>query len=212
MCLNVETHQKKHITRDTFIHLLRAQLAADRGSDADCTPLHVKGLRGVIFKIRLSSHRYTFVAKGMEEHNRKHLRNEGRVYKRLSDLQGTYIPVCMGELSLRLPYHYSGGKYTQKLLLGWGGRPLWDYIRLDTRSSLIQKATRALGQFHQRIVLHGDTELWNLVYDKVEDRLMVVNLERATIRKPLGKLSSNRNRNRKRGLEKSVADDTYSCE
>jgi len=192
------------------MRLLRAQLATDRGSDADCMPLHVKGSRGALFKIRLSSHGYTFVAKGMEEHNRKHLRNEGRVYKHLSDLQGTCIPVCMGEISLRLPYYYGGGEYTQMLLLSWGGRPLWDYIRSDNRSSLMQKATRALAQFHQRRVLHGDAELRNLVYDKVEDRLMVIDLERATIRKPLGNLSSNRNR--KRGLEKSINDDTYSGE
>lgn len=206
-CPNIGSHQEKHIPREDFLHLIRAQLATDRGSNADCMPLHVKGSRGALFKIRLSSHGYTFVAKGMEEHNQKHLRNESRVYKHLSDLQGTYIPACMGELLLQLPYYYSGGEYTRMLLLSWAGRPLCEYVRSDNWPLFMQKATEAVRAFHQRHVLHGDAELRNLVYDKVEGRLMVVDLERATIRKPLGNISSNRKR--KRGFQKNNAGDSY---
>jgi hypothetical protein len=41
--------------------------ASDRGRGADCKPLHMKGSRGALFKVRLSSHGYILVAKGMEK-------------------------------------------------------------------------------------------------------------------------------------------------
>ncbi|KAF5963872.1 serine threonine protein kinase [Fusarium bulbicola] len=55
-----------HITLREFLRLVQAQLAGDRGKDADCMPLYLSGSRGSLFKFRLSSHGYTLVAKGVE--------------------------------------------------------------------------------------------------------------------------------------------------
>lgn len=92
---------------------------------ADCMPMYVKGTRGALFKVRLSSHGNTFVAKGMEEHNTHYLKHEEDMYNHLRPLQGTVIPVCLGSVDLKLPYYYDHGQYTRMLFLSWGGRPIF---------------------------------------------------------------------------------------
>ncbi|XTI84492.1 hypothetical protein V2W45_1231226, partial [Cenococcum geophilum] len=49
------------------------QLSIDYRSNADCKPLYTKGAYGVLFKVRLLSHRYTLVAKGIVKPNLGHL-------------------------------------------------------------------------------------------------------------------------------------------
>ncbi|KAG4282241.1 hypothetical protein FPRO04_13362 [Fusarium proliferatum] len=65
-CPNLANHGSMHITLREFLRLAQAQLAGDRGKDADCMPLYLSGSRGSIFKFRLSSHGYRLVAKGVE--------------------------------------------------------------------------------------------------------------------------------------------------
>jgi hypothetical protein len=79
-CPNLRDHGKQHIQKSTFLRCIRIQLAKDRSNKADCKPLYIKGARGAIFKIRLSSYGYTLVAKGMEEHDIDHLLQESKVY------------------------------------------------------------------------------------------------------------------------------------
>lgn len=67
---------------------LASQLATDRGSDADCTPFYVSGRVGSIFKIRLTSHGYILVAKGVEEADKPRLQHENKMYDRLRKVQG----------------------------------------------------------------------------------------------------------------------------
>ncbi|OBT81382.1 hypothetical protein VE02_10159 [Pseudogymnoascus sp. 03VT05] len=105
-CPNLRDHGNRHIKKSTFLRLIRIQLARDRSNKADCKPLYVKGARGTLFKIRLSSHGYTLVAKGMEEHDISHLLQERKVHNRLRSLQGNCIPVCLGTSNLKLPYYY----------------------------------------------------------------------------------------------------------
>lgn len=202
-CPNIESHGKKHVSQSRFLHLVKTQLATDRGSDADCIPLYVKGARGALFKVRLSSYGYTLVAKGMEEHHRKHLRHEDEVYEHALELQGTHIPVCLGMISLRRPYYYFGGEYMHMLFLSWAGRPLYEYINLENRPFFQRQAMRALEALHQRHVVHGDAELRNFLYDEAANRAMIIDLERAVIRKskPLAKISPNQTRLGRRGTD-----------
>lgn len=95
-CPNVHSHGSRHIDRAKFLHLLRAQLAEDRGRDADSTPLYLSGAVGALFKIRLSAYGYTLVAKGVEGPDLACLQHEKKVYDRLRSVQGQYIPVCVG--------------------------------------------------------------------------------------------------------------------
>jgi len=120
-CPNFQDHPKKHINRITFLRLVRDQVATDRGSDADCKPLGIKGARGALFKVRLSSHGYTVVAKGVEWHNFRYLQHEHSVYKNLRPIQGKLAPVCLGSATLKLPWHYDVGRYACMLFLSWLG-------------------------------------------------------------------------------------------
>ena len=65
------------------------QSPQDRGHDADSTPLYVAGAVGSLFKVRLSTHGYTLVAKGVESANRGRLRHEEKIYDQLSAIQGS---------------------------------------------------------------------------------------------------------------------------
>ena len=69
-CPNLTDYSGQHLQQDSFLRLVRMQLAKDRGQDTDYKPLFVKGSRGALVKIRLSSHEYTFVAKAMRADNR----------------------------------------------------------------------------------------------------------------------------------------------
>jgi hypothetical protein len=71
--------------------------------------LYMRGSRGALFKVRLSSHGYTLVAKGMKKAHRKHLLHESNVYNHLRSIQGSCIPVSLGIVDLELPYYYDTG-------------------------------------------------------------------------------------------------------
>lgn len=101
-CPNLANHGNMHITPREFLRLAKVQLVADRGKDADCVPLYLSGSRGSLFKFRLSSHGYTLVEKGVEAMDTKHLRYENKIYSHLQDLQGKFVPVCLGVMYLSL--------------------------------------------------------------------------------------------------------------
>lgn len=116
-CPNFKEHGQKHIDRLTFLDLIRAQLAIDRGYDADCTPLYLSGSRGSLFKVRLSSHGYTLVAKGMESLDSARLQHENRIYGKLQAIQGKHVAVCLGNIDLIRPYYYNSGVYMHFMFL-----------------------------------------------------------------------------------------------
>ncbi|KAK5146187.1 hypothetical protein LTR04_001103 [Oleoguttula sp. CCFEE 6159] len=213
-CPNVQDHKTKHIRRATFLRLVRAQLAKDRGRDADCKPLYIHGSRGALFKIRLSSHGYTFVAKAMEETNLAYLRHENRVYDHIRPLQGMCVPVCLGAVDLELPYYYDCGVYVRMLFLSWAGRPVFDYMNRDRKEHLLDKLTEALQALHKLQVLHEDAEPRNMLFDGRCDRLMLVDLERAKIRvrQPLGVIAPNQKRKRVMEERKMVPDKGFDLE
>ncbi|KAG9232118.1 hypothetical protein BJ875DRAFT_515281 [Amylocarpus encephaloides] len=64
---------------DRAIKFVHVQLANDRGRDTDYKPLFVKGLRGALVKIRLTSHEYTCVTKAIQVDDRQHLLNEAKL-------------------------------------------------------------------------------------------------------------------------------------
>ncbi|KAH7021698.1 hypothetical protein B0J12DRAFT_393167 [Macrophomina phaseolina] len=181
-CPNVQSHKKRHIKPDTFLRLVRRQLLTDIGVDADCKPLYLRGSRGALFKVRLSSHGYTLVAKGMEEHNAYHLRHESCMYQHASAAQGRAVPVCIGLTDLEIPYFFDGGAYTHMLFLSWAGRPLFKFINQDNRAALLERAKTTLRQLHKLGLLHNDAEMRNVLWDERTDGLMWTDLERAEVR------------------------------
>ncbi|KXH36021.1 hypothetical protein CNYM01_14384, partial [Colletotrichum nymphaeae SA-01] len=118
-------HGHQHLNRLDFLRLIRVQLAEDRGCDADVVPLHLSGSIGTLFKVRMSSHGYTLVAKGVETLDLALLRREKKMYDKLRLIQGKYVPVCLGRTDLTLPLYYDSGVYEHVLFLSWAGKPLF---------------------------------------------------------------------------------------
>jgi serine/threonine protein kinase len=200
-CPNFDDHGQEHIDRLEFLRLIRAQLAVDRGRDADSVPLYLSGSLGSLFKVRLSSHGYTLVAKGMESLDLARLWHENELYDRLQTIQGKYVPVCLGRVDLVLPHYYDGGVYVHFLFLSWAGRPLFECINQIDKASVVNAVTTAFTELHKLRVLHCDAEPRNILYDVYSDNLMIVDFERAQFhgRQPLGSISLNaQDRKRKR--------------
>ncbi|KAK4243623.1 hypothetical protein C7999DRAFT_36041 [Corynascus novoguineensis] len=201
-CPNAGRHGSRHINQVDFLHSLRAQLAEDRGPDAESTPLYLSGSVGSLFKLRLSAHGYTLVAKGVETGHLERLSHEKDVYDQLQHLQGNHVPVCLGLIHLVLPYYYDGGQFKHFLLLSWAGQPLSRCIDGLDKTRAIDLATKAYAELHRLQVLHIDAEPRNILYDAISGTLMVVDFERAELRgrQPLGLISPNgQGRKRKRG-------------
>ncbi|RTE69093.1 hypothetical protein BHE90_016528 [Fusarium euwallaceae] len=197
-CPNLADHGDAHINRREFLQLARDQLAVDRGKDADCVPLYLSGSRGSLFKFCLSSHGYTLVAKGVEAMDAEDLLYENKIYSHLRDLQGKFVPVCLGVVDLIKPYYFNSGVYEDFMFLSYGGRPVLKGLR-QVNPTVVKEILTALGRLHQHGVLHHDAEPRNVLYDKHTDRYMIVDLMLAELRtrQPLGSMDVNK-RNRKR--------------
>ncbi|KAI1157280.1 hypothetical protein F5B18DRAFT_666071 [Nemania serpens] len=178
LCPNFDHHQQRHIQPPQFLHLIRNQLASDRGSDADAIPLYLHGSIGALFKVHLPLCGYTPVAKG----------HEHQVYNQLCSIQGKHAPVCFGIVELVLPYCYDGGVFVHFLFLSWAGRPLFDMPRGTAKDDVVNAVRTAFTAVRRLQVLHCNTEARNVLYDQDSDRVIIVDFERAEIinRKPLG--------------------------
>ncbi|KJZ69734.1 hypothetical protein HIM_10874 [Hirsutella minnesotensis 3608] len=209
-CPNADNHGQGHINRLEFLRLMRDQLATDRGRDADCAPIHRSGSRGSLFKVRLSSHGYTLVAKGVESLDLACLQHENEMYDRLRPIQGKYVPVCLGSIDLVRPYHYDSGVYVHFLFLSWAGQPLLHCTDEAVKAGIDDAVSKIFKAMHKLRVLHRDAEPRNMLYNPDSGKLMVVDFERAEFRgrQPLGLIVPNlQNRKRKRGILQKKKDD-----
>ncbi|KAI2602457.1 hypothetical protein GGR54DRAFT_502095 [Hypoxylon sp. NC1633] len=188
-CPNAADHGQQHLDPLEFLSLIRAQLAQDRGPDADAMTLYRSGAIGSLFKVRLSAHGYTVVAKGVERNCLKNLNHERKIYDRLRPVQGKHVPVCLGMVDLALPYYSNAGVFEYFMFLSWAGWPLYSIMKqavekdrqplLDiqtTDHAIIEEVATAFDAIHELGVLHRDVELRNLLYGT---RLMVIDFERA---------------------------------
>ncbi|KAI7909919.1 hypothetical protein M9X92_011381 [Pyricularia oryzae] len=211
-CPNASNHGPNHIGPGAFLSLLRAQLSKDRGPDADSAPLYLSGSVGSLFKVRLSSHGYTLVAKGVETANLTFLQHEKKVYDHLRPIQGEHVPVCLGLMSLDLPQYCDGGIYEHFLFLSWAGEPLSRSGGHINQSVAVASISKAFTEIHRLGVLHGDAEARNILVDGQHP--MVVDFERATIRDraPLGSIPANIKLKRKHGAHKKRDKDAFATE
>jgi hypothetical protein len=103
MSLHRRNDSHHQIGLEIFTELVQAKLK--NNWDNDCKPLGLQGARGALFKLALPSHGYTFVGKGTVKHYIPALLHDGRVYDRLKDVQGTAVPVYLGNIDLLPGYH-----------------------------------------------------------------------------------------------------------
>jgi len=197
-CPNAPEHCEKHLPRASFLKLVRTQLATDRGKDADCCPLNLHGARGALLKVRLSSHGYVFVAKGVEACNLRYLRHEACIYQRLRPMQGVHVPVCCGIVGLRIPYLYDNAELAHLLLMSWAGRSILSMEKMGAipktlRNCFARQKREAVAALRKLSVQHGDLEERNMTYDDRTAQLMVIDFEQSSLieRKALSGLSPN---------------------
>ncbi|KAH9894519.1 hypothetical protein F4778DRAFT_747350 [Xylariomycetidae sp. FL2044] len=195
-CPNASDHGRQHLDKTRFLKLVRTQLFKDRGPDADAMPLYLSGAVGSLFKVRLSSHGYTLVAKGVEEHDLNRLQHENEMYSHLFPIQGIHTPVCLGITNLVLPYYYDSGEFRYFMFLSWAGQPLFNATSHPDRDRIPDAVGVAFEAMHRLRILHGDAEPRNVLYDTRSGRVMIVDFERAAYhpRQPLGSIDTNRKR------------------
>ena len=213
-CPNASHHGQRHMSRPQFLRLIRQQLAVDRGNDADCTPLHRSGSRGSLFKVRLTTHGYTLVAKGVEGMDLGHLRHEKDMYDQLQPIQGQYVPICLGIIDLALPYYYDSGIWVHFMLLSWAGQPILDCVDPAMKTSIAAAVAMAYKAVHKLRVLHRDAQPRNILYNTSSRGFMVVDFERAESqrRRPLAPIEPNQNRKRKRRALQRQTKDNFAIE
>jgi serine/threonine protein kinase len=160
----------------------------------------------------LSSHGYTLVAKGVEAMDTEHLRYENKMYSYLQDLQGKFIPVCLGVITLK-PYYYDSGVYEDFMFLSYGGRPVLKGLG-EVNADVANEILAALGRLHQHGVLHHDAEPRNVLYDKRTGRCMIMDLMLAEFhdRQPLGPVNVNGRNPKRRWAPRKHEKDVFAVE
>ncbi|KAI9762378.1 MAG: hypothetical protein M1840_001271 [Geoglossum simile] len=188
-CPNISDHRglnskatRHQLSQTAFLALLRAQLA--RSLDSNCLPLGFQGARGALFKVTLASHGYTMVAKGTVLAFLKDLQWEAQVYNRLTPIQGSCVPVCVGSIDLVNPYYYDMGvRIIHLMLLSWAGDCLFDGggAHERDRSELAKDIAYSIRAIHRAGVLHRDVRTPNLCWNSEVGGIMFIDFERAEL-------------------------------
>ncbi|KAF2644398.1 hypothetical protein P280DRAFT_467026 [Massarina eburnea CBS 473.64] len=199
-CPNVQDHGESYhqIDQPTFLARLRQQLSKDL--DTNCKPASLPGACGVLFRVRLKSYGYTVAAKATPVDFVHRLKREATIYKHLRSIQGSYVPVFLGNVDLETPYYYEGiAKLVHMMFLSFGGKRISQHLTSENRSSVIKQINCAAKAIHGFGVLHNDLEPRNILWNEETRQVMVIDFERAQVVKPrpvLGDISANRKRKR----------------
>ena len=114
----------------------------------------VHGTRGVLFKVRLTSHGYTVAAKCTDINLIGRLNWEAAIYERLRSIQGIYVPVHLGNIDLDRPYFYDGiAEIVHMISLSFGGQLISRHISADNRLYLTEQVKRLIQPVHRLGVL-----------------------------------------------------------
>lgn len=180
-CPNITDHGKRHLKGPNFLRQVQEQLARDRGRITDCEPLWISGSRGAMFKLTLTSHGYTVIAKGVRRHNIPHLEHEAMIYQYLRPLQGIHIPVCLGSTNLILPYYHQGCRFVRFLFQSYAGVPVFKAIKEGNKESIFSNISQAIKAIHQLRVLHRDPMPRNIMVDEKSGCVQIIDFERSKI-------------------------------
>lgn len=123
------------INRATFIKLMHKQLSEDQ--DTGCVSVRLRGARGTLLKITTSLHGYTVAAKCTIVNFIRHLKREAVIYKQLHPIQGTHVPVYLGNLDLNRPFCFDGTPpLVHMIFLSYGGVSVTHFTRsISSRGS-----------------------------------------------------------------------------
>ncbi|KAJ5993386.1 hypothetical protein N7451_009110 [Penicillium sp. IBT 35674x] len=176
-CPNWKLHggERHSLRPQDFTQRLHRQLVHDR--ELGFEQLHVCGRTGYLMKATLLSHGYTVIIKATTVAKQHRLQAEVNNYRDLRGLQGQQIPVCIGTFAPRVAYWYHGELMEQMMILSWSGRRLQHVINDENMSFFSYKREQALAVLRSHGVAHGDSEWRNMLWDDLDKRLIVIDLE-----------------------------------
>lgn len=183
-CPNARAHGElsHQIDRPTFLVLMRQQLADDL--DTDCGPVGMHGAFGVPFRVRLRSHEYTVAAKATPDYFIPRLQQEASIYEQLGPIQGIHVPVYLGNIDLQAPYYYEGVvDLVHMMFFSFGGKPIRQYVTAENKEVVLELVKRSADAIHGVRVLHKDLVPRSTLWNEDTKHIMVVNFERAEVRK-----------------------------
>ncbi|KAK1252190.1 hypothetical protein MKX08_003377 [Trichoderma sp. CBMAI-0020] len=185
-CPNYRYHGRRHLRLDELLDGLQDQLEDDvaNGNQANHKFLSRSGLYTVLLKVRLASHGYTLLLKGVIPSKVGHLFREADMYYNLMSLQGFCIPVNFGmiETQNEVTSHYFGGYNIFMVFGGFakGVMPLFQCMAAGIdKQVIVDAAERTFRHIHGERVLQFDPEPQNMLYDARLDRVIIADFERA---------------------------------
>lgn len=189
-CPNVDLHRSGKdlhvhaVDHATWLDLLRAQF--ERTLDDGIEPLGKYGARGIIFKVTLLSHGYTFISKATVGRFRRELEREGKAYGRMEPLQGINIPVFLGAIDIRdvgRVYYYDYLVHVVYFtFLSWAGVSLAETtLPEEEKEGVLRDVVQTVRAMHSRGVAHTDVERRNVLWDQTTGRVMVIDFEQAVL-------------------------------
>ncbi|KAE8152103.1 hypothetical protein BDV25DRAFT_170867 [Aspergillus avenaceus] len=175
-CPNVALHRKggvdsRHlINAKKLVQLIKQQL--DKNID-DCTPMGGCGASGAPFKISCAVYGYTVVGKGTTSYLWNEVLREADIYRILSRVQGSVVPVFLGAVDLAKIYFLHGaGEIRHMLLMAWAGKPI---SKAEAASPDISRSiSKSIRKIRSLGVLHQDLRLDNLLWNDELRRVMII--------------------------------------
>ena len=204
-CPNARLHRqgkrvRTHLlNKEQFGELVQRQLAMDL--DCNIQELKQQGLRGALFRITLASHGYTFVGKATREVYVPALQHEGRIYDRLESIQGKRIPVYLGNIDLKRPWHDLHVRLIHMLLMSWGGERA---DKVKEASSLQMEICQFEDEIERLGVRHNDLISDNILWNDEVQGMMFIDFEGSTEIHGRALQEVSNNRKRKRGIEEEA--------
>ncbi|KAH2020787.1 hypothetical protein KXV43_002563 [Aspergillus fumigatus] len=178
-CPNAQLHRtwsndgQHPISHLKFVKLISQQL--NRDPDNRCMPLWKGGLHGSLFAITLEAYGYTFVGKGTTYSSVF----EGDVYRKLRHLQGSAVPVYLGDIHLQRNVYCLGPKriIVHMSLMAYGG------VSLETsgRRDLNEHIALTKAEIQEAGVEHLDQRPANMLWNAEAQRVMFIDFGRAAI-------------------------------
>jgi len=205
-CPNVALHRyapsdRHRIKPSELAAIVREQLNANLDNDCQALDSHGKfGAIGALFKITAHPYGYTFVAKGVQTCHRSHLSHEEQVYNRLWALQGTVVPVYIGQFNLIRDYILGGGAHiTRMMLMSYGGEPI--SLQGYGNTNMDKEWQRSEEELLECGVGHDDLRPTNMLWNAEVSRVMIVDFDRAilySLKRPTSRETGDQDRDRKR--------------
>lgn len=185
-CPNFRYHGYGHLSLQDFLDGLQKQLDDDVASEnhANYRFLRRSGPYTVLLKVRLASHGYTLLLKGVIPSKVNHLLREANMYDELVGVQGFHVPVSFGMIrTQREVSNHTFGAFNNFMVFGGfpeGLMPLFQYVAAGMdKQTIVNAVERAFEQIHRERVLHFDPEPRNLLYDARANMVIVADFERA---------------------------------